>query len=165
MYSCYGKTINEFRLALHAVTTAVCQLYLGLLHLRHAAKRFAEADGFDDNILRYDTEAQRLEYTNNRFRKSTVRFLEGVCLILEALSQCLEVVSALFVAIRHVPQAALFLVVSMVRWSQKMVLYNLKEELDEWESEQKKQGKELQEQIGHLEEYLNTDHFKGKKGR
>ncbi|XP_042634229.1 uncharacterized protein LOC122149041 [Cyprinus carpio] len=152
-----GKTIGECRLVLHALATAVCQLYLVLLHLRRAGQHMVKArridlttDCINENLLRCST---RTEYLKSR-RKAYVHILEGVCLLWESLSLFLAVVSTLCVAVRHVLQAALFLIVSTVRWPQKMLLSQ--EDLDEWEKEQKKDKKELQEQRKQVEEYLNA---------
>ncbi|KAL1254107.1 hypothetical protein QQF64_016336 [Cirrhinus molitorella] len=153
-----GKTINECRLVLHAVASAVCQLYLMFLHLRHAAQHFAKVvwnilsdisfDRFDEKLSKA-SEKECIRYLFWYFRNAAVRNLEGVCLVLQSLSQFLVVVSTLCVAVRHVLQAALFLIVSTARWLQQMLLS--KEDLNEWEKEQKKQDKELQKQCGQIE--------------
>ncbi|XP_016087162.1 uncharacterized protein [Sinocyclocheilus grahami] len=157
-----GKTIGECRLVLHALATAVCQLYLVLLHLRRAGQHLVKAwridlttDRINENVLWRSTQP---EYVLKSRRKASVHFLEGVCLLWESLSQFLAVVSTLCVVVRHVLQAALFLIVSTVRWPQKMLLS--KEDLDEWEKEQKNDRKELQEQRRQVEEYLTVvEHF------
>lgn len=147
-FSFTGKNINKCRLFLHAVATAVCQLYLALLPLHRVAQHFAKAW----NIFRtFHAEESILR----RLTKSAVPFLEGVCLILESLSLFLAVVSTLCVAVRHVLQAALFLIVSTARWAQQRLLLS-KEDMEEWEREQEKQRKELQKQRGQVEKYVNA---------
>ncbi len=160
-----GKTINECRSVLHAMTTAVCQLYLVLLHLRHAAQHCAKAAWtifqslcLDDVLVRCYTDSERFEH----YRSGAVHFLEAVCLILESLAQSLTVVSTLCVAIKHVPQAALFLIASTVRWAQQMLLFS-KEDMDAWEKEQKKTREEIQKQRGQMEQYVNPDQLTRKK--
>lgn len=153
-----GKSVGECRLVLHVLTTAVCQLNLVLLHLRRAGQHLATAwrihltsDCMNENLLWHSSQP---EYISKSSRKAIVYFLEGVCLLWESLSLFLAVVSTLCVAVRHVLQAALFLIASTVRWPQKMLLS--KEDLDEWEKEQKKDRKELQEQRKQVEEYINA---------
>lgn len=167
-----GKTINECRSVLHAMTTAVCQMYLVLLHLRHAAQHCAKAAWTsifqslcpDDMLVRYGTDSERFGHVLKCFRSGAVHFLEAVCLILESLAQFLTVVSTLCVAVRHVPQAALFLITSTVRWAQQMLLFS-NEDMDVWEKEQKKPREEIQKQRGQLEQYLNPDQLTGEKRR
>ncbi len=163
-----GKTINECRLVLHAMTTAVCQLYLVLLHLRHAAQHAAwtifQILFPDAMLVRYCTDSERLEHVLKCYRSGAVHFLEAVCLILESLAQSLTVVSTLCVAIKHVPQAALFLIASTVRWAQQMLLFS-NEDMDAWEKEQKKPREEIQKQRGQMEQYLNPDQLTRNKRR
>ncbi|KAL0165141.1 hypothetical protein M9458_040894, partial [Cirrhinus mrigala] len=153
------KAVQQCRLALHAFATSVCQLYLVLLHLRHASQHamvavelakvtFQLANAAWNNI---DNVHVQLLFRN--LSKLVVRCLEGVLLFGESLGQFLAFLSTLSVAVRHILQAALDLIVSTVRRAQKMLLSE--EDLNEWESEQKKRRKELQEQTGLLEEYIN----------
>lgn len=163
-FSFTGETINECLLVLHTAATGVCQLYLALLHLRRAGQHFViawhidyTADCINENVLRYGTQSGHF-LKPRRKGPAAVHFLEGACLLWESLSLFLAVVSTLCVAVRHVLQAALFLIVSTVRWPQKMLLS--KEDLDEWEKEQKKERKELQEQRQQVEKYLTVvEHF------
>ncbi|KAF4099873.1 hypothetical protein G5714_019999 [Onychostoma macrolepis] len=143
-----GKNINKCRLVLHAVATAVCQLYLAVLPLHCVAQHFAKVW----NIFRtFHAEESLLR----RLAKSAVSVLEGVCLILESLSLFLAVVSTLCVAARHVLQAALSLIVYTMRWAQQRLLLS-EEDMEEWEREQEKQRKELQKQRGQVEKYVNA---------
>ncbi len=149
MFACFvilsftGETINECLLVLHTAATGVCQLYLALLHLRRAGQHFViawhidyTADCINENVLWYGTQSEHI-LKPRRKGAAAVHFLEGACLLWESLSLFLAVVSTVCVAVRHVLQAALFLIISTVRWPQKMLLS--KEDLDEWEKEQKKE--------------------------
>ncbi len=170
MFACFvilsftGETINECLLVLHTAATGVCQLYLALLHLRRAGQHFViawhidyTADCINENVLWYGTQSEHI-LKPRRKGAAAVHFLEGACLLWESLSLFLAVVSTVCVAVRHVLQAALFLIISTVRWPQKMLLS--KEDLDEWEKEQKKERKELQEQRQQVEKYLTVvEHF------
>lgn len=149
-----AKVINECRLVLHSVAAAVCQLYLALLLLRHAVQQFARAAWkilidycvyeFNQKLSSFRTDEERFWDFLSYFRKAAVRFLEGVCLLWESLSQLLAVASTLCVAVGHVLQGALFLGVSAARWAQQMLLF--KEDVDEWVKEQKQQKELLQTQ-------------------
>ncbi|KAK9956900.1 hypothetical protein ABG768_014605 [Culter alburnus] len=142
-----AKVINECSLVLHTLATAVCQLYLALVLLRHAVQHIARAawkilieprvNDFDQKLSSYSTDEERFWYLLPYFRKAAVRYLEGVCLLWDSLSQLLAVASTLCVAVGHVLQGALFLGVSAARWAQQMLLF--KEDVDEWVKEQKQQ--------------------------
>ncbi|CAM4687630.1 unnamed protein product [Leuciscus chuanchicus] len=158
-----GKTINECRLFLQTLATATCQLYLALLPLRHAAQHFAKAawkisiEPFvndSNNMLLSPDEGVRLLYLLPYLGKAAVHNLEGVCMLWESLSQLLAVVSSVCVAVRHVLQGALFLVLSTTRWLQQMMLF--KGVVDEWVKEQNQQRERIKKQRRQVEEYLHA---------
>jgi len=88
--------------------------------------------------------------------KAAIHCLEGVCLLWESLFQLLSVVSSVCVAVSHVLQGALFLILSTARWLQKMLLF--KDDVDEWVKEQNQERERIEEQRRQVEEYL---HYKG----
>ncbi|XDV41260.1 hypothetical protein PO909_010153 [Leuciscus waleckii] len=138
-------------------------LYLALLPLRHAAQHFAKAawkisiEPFvndSNNMLLSPDEGVRLLYLLPYLGKAAVHNLEGVCLLWESLSQLLAVVSSVCVAVRHVLQGALFLVLSTTRWLQQMMLF--KGVVDEWVKEQNQQRERIKKQRRQVEEYLHA---------
>lgn len=157
-----GKAINECRLFLQSLATATCQLYLALLPLRHVAQHFAKAarnilieprvNDFN-NILATTDGTELLLYLLPYLRKAAVHYLEGVCLLWESLSQLLAVASSVCVAVRHVLQGALFLIVSTVRWLQQMMLF--KGDVDEWVKEQNQQRERIEKQKRQVEKYIH----------
>ncbi|XP_051510477.1 uncharacterized protein LOC127415696 [Myxocyprinus asiaticus] len=156
IYFVDGKTINECRLVLHAVTTVVCQLYLALLPVRYATVHFANAV-WHFLIAVHNTDEKCCIGEHNcseGFRNSAIYYLEGLCLCCESVLHLLAVVSTLCVGVRHFLQGVLFLILSTMRWAQQMLL-SFKEDVDEWDKEQKRKREASQKLREQVEEYLS----------
>ncbi|XP_065112470.1 uncharacterized protein [Paramisgurnus dabryanus] len=156
-----GKIINECRLVLHALTTAVFQLYLALLHLRRAMQHYVKGYWV---FLRLLLIGELKDYCNDEERrmykctcpiKICVYFLESLCLFCEFFMHLLAVFSTLCVGLRHVLLGARFLLLSTARCLQQWLLaYFFKGELEEWQKKQKMQKDEIQKEGEQVEGFL-----------
>ncbi|XP_077949912.1 uncharacterized protein LOC144389405 [Gasterosteus aculeatus] len=133
-----GNAVLELRLLFHALTKAACHLYLALLPLRRAAAHFADCAR---HLLSHaqQTPAARgggsAHPPQPAAKKGTLHFLEGACVVCEAVPNLTGAALSLGAAFCHALQGGFYVLAATLRTIQVNLFSQMNGEKDRWDKE------------------------------
>ncbi|CAL9692303.1 unnamed protein product [Knipowitschia caucasica] len=132
-----GNAVLELRLLFHALTKAVCHLYLALLPLRRAATHFYDCARYWYHHAQHH-KAHPQEYVHHGkplVKKGTLHFLEGVCVVCETVPNLMAAGLSLGSAFCHMMQGAFHVLAATLRTIQLNLFSQMNGERERWDKD------------------------------
>lgn len=148
-----GHAVLELRLLFHALTKATCHLYLALVPLRRAFTHFA--DCAQNLVSHAQGQTPPTHDEPDSAKKGMLHYLEGVCLVCEAVPNLTGAALSLGAAFCHMLQGYFFVVAATLRAFQVSLFSQMNGEKDRWDKERHRAKEEEKKLNSRVLEYIS----------